>query len=360
MTQPTGAQKIENIDDFLAGARHFTHVAVFRSKLEYYHHYLVLDVGCDFVDILHYAAGKDAMQARAVAQVTIQRIPLDSDLLDFSSGIYFIKKQNYPSTDDEKRLVCERIFTRLGETEYSASSNNCESLVTWILTGEASSEQFEKGSAWKRMFGDFIGSGLDQVSKVFHRLSDIPTKLSSMSISFNNLFCFLLAALLNTLKRAKTVFTVGSRATAAGVSTGVTAFVATPVEAAFCAKEIHALYRKGLKSHINETNFIREVTKKIGGSASSVVTATYGELFGAFFGQLVCSIPVLGGLVGGFIGGVVGSFTGRALGTVVFGKLYDAVKSFLVFLKNSVTSYLDNAWDGFKKSMSKGVLLKNK
>ncbi|CAG2191377.1 unnamed protein product [Mytilus edulis] len=256
--QPAGAKKIANISEYIPSCnRQLTHVAVFR-KLGYYHHYLVLDVGDNFVDIVHYGAIK------ALPVIFPQRINFDSDLLDFSSGVFVIKKQNYPSTDEENYLAYERLRSRLGETEYSASSNNCESFVTWVLTGEAECEQFEQSSPGKRSLADCIDSGLGQGTKVIRGVikEDIETSLANVSISDSNVRCFLWASVLTAITGAKTVVKVGTSAIAAAASSNITVVVAAPIEIISCGKEIVNMYRKKQETHLSTKTFTRQVTKK--------------------------------------------------------------------------------------------------
>ncbi|VDI50601.1 Hypothetical predicted protein [Mytilus galloprovincialis] len=163
-----------------------------------------------------------------------------------------------------------RAFYRRGEAEYSLTSNNCESFVTWVLTGEAKCEQFEKSGAGKRILMDIIESGIDHRNKVI-------------------------------------------------------AAVVVPVEAAFCGIDIYKLNKQKKNGLISKKGFNRQVTKKVSGSASSVAVATGTGFLGAFIGQIVCPIPVVGGVIGGAVGGVVGSLAGRATGSAVSGKIFDAV-----------------------------------
>ncbi|XP_052080145.1 uncharacterized protein LOC127718211 [Mytilus californianus] len=351
MEKPTGAQKIENMYEYHTCVRNLTHVAVVRTrcKVKYFHHYLVLDVGFYSVDIIHYTPGNYAKKARSVARVTRQTIRFDetdSKLLDFSAGVFFITRQEYPSTGDEMEMAYLRASYRSGEAEYSLTSNNCESFVTWVLTGEAKCEQFEQSGAGKRILMDVIDSGIDHRNKVVKNgQSDLPTRLSAISLAnaFTNSGDALLdiavtrslikdlalpkstAAALAAKAGATTAAKVGPSAVAAGVSAGITAAVAVPVEAVFCGIDIHKLNKQKKNGLISEKGFKRQVTKKVSGSASSVAVATGTGFLGAFIGQIVCPIPVVGGVIGGTVGGVVGSLAGRATGSVVSGKIFDAV-----------------------------------
>ncbi|CAG2191376.1 unnamed protein product [Mytilus edulis] len=350
MEKPTGAQKIKNMYEYHNSVRNLTHVAVVRTrcKVKYFHHYLVLDVGFYSVDIIHYTPGSFAKKARAVARVTRQTIRFDetdSILLDFSAGVFFITRQEYPSTGDEMEMAYLRAFYRRGEAEYSLTSNNCESFVTWVLTGEAKCEQFEQSGAGKRILMDIIESGIDHRNKVKNGQSDLPTRLSAISLAnvitnsgdalidivvkqsiIKDLALSKSAATALAAKTgATTAAKVGPSAVAAGVSTGITAAVSVPVEAAFCGIDIYKLNKQKKNGLISEKDFNRQVTKKVSGSASSVAVATGTGFLGAFVGQIVCPIPVVGGVIGGAVGGVIGSLAGRATGSAVSGKIFDSV-----------------------------------
>ncbi|VDI50600.1 Hypothetical predicted protein [Mytilus galloprovincialis] len=330
MEKPTGAQKINNMYEYHNSVRNLTHVAVVRTrcKVKYFHHYLVLDVGFYSVDIIHYTPGNFAKKARAVARVTWQTIRFDetdSILLDFSAGVFFITRQEYPSTGDEMEMAYLRACYRNGEAEYSLTSNNCESFVTWVLTGEAKCEQFEHSGAGKRILMDIIESGIDHPNVITNSgdaLIDIAVKQSIIKdLALSKSAATALAAKAGATTAAK----VGPSAVAAGVSTGITAAVSVPVEAAFCGIDIYKLNKQKKNGLISEKDFNRQVTKKVSGSASSVAVATGTGFLGAFVGQIVCPIPVVGGVIGGAVGGVVGSLAGRATGSAVSGKIFDSV-----------------------------------
>lgn len=109
---------------------------------------------------------------------------VDSDLLDFSSGVYFISRPECPSNEDEMKFEYRRACYRLGETDYSATSNNCESLVTLILTGKATCAQFEQSNQKKRIAMDAIDGGIDHCKKaLLNGQSDLPARIIAIDIA---------------------------------------------------------------------------------------------------------------------------------------------------------------------------------
>lgn len=316
--------------EYHSSVQSLTHVAVLRPNcaVKYFHHYLVLSVSNNYVEIVHYAPGKDAVKDLSVARVTVQKLKFDdskSNLLDFSSGLFFITRQNYPSNDHEKKMAFMRAASRLGETEYSVSSNNCESFVTWVLTGEATCEQFEGSGTAERVLIDFIDGGFDQGKEIISGLSVLPNRLAFTQLS--HLITKSGDKLVDAAAKTgiKSASKVGPSAKVAGVATGITAAVAIPVEAAFCGFEIYKLYQQKERRQITKINFQRQFTKKVSGSASSVTVATGAGFLGTFVGQIVVPIPVLGGLIGGAVGGILGGLVGRTSGSAVSGKIFDAV-----------------------------------
>lgn len=64
-----------------------------------------------------------------------------------SKSLYVIEAPDYPKSDDEKKRAAERFEERFDESAYSLACNNCESLVSYILTGNPFSEQIRKAGA---------------------------------------------------------------------------------------------------------------------------------------------------------------------------------------------------------------------
>lgn len=144
--------------------------------------------------------------------------------------------------------------------------------------------------------------------------------------------------------RRKNSCKVESSAVAAAASSHITVVVAVPIEIIFCGKEIVDIYRKKQETHLSTKKFTRQVTKKIAGSATSVVTATGSELVGACIGQIVFPTPLLGGIIGGSIGGAVGSLSGRVAGAVVSGQIFDKVAHSLECTKNKIAECIPNVF----------------
>lgn len=64
-----------------------------------------------------------------------------------SKSLYVIEAPDYPKSDDEKKRAAERFEERFDESAYSLACNNCERLVSYILTGNPFSEQIRKAGA---------------------------------------------------------------------------------------------------------------------------------------------------------------------------------------------------------------------
>lgn len=226
----------------------------------------------------------------------------------------------------ENKMIFMRAESRIEETEYSVSSNNCESFVTWVLIGEANCEQFEQRSKRERITIDVIDGGLDHGKKVIKNGQfDLPTRVSATLlthlISNSGDKLFIAAARTGATSASK----VGPSAITAYVTRGFTAACAIPVETAFCGWEKCKLHTQKKQGSIRKKDFKRKVTRKVSGYDSSVTVAMGAGFLSTFIGHIVMPISVVGGLIGGGVGGIIGSIVGRASGSVISGKIFGAV-----------------------------------
>lgn len=87
-----------------------------------------------------------------------------------SKSLYVIEAPDYPKSDDEKKRAAERFEERFDESAYSLACNNCERLVSYILTGNPFSEQIRKAGAWKKLFVDgfdnYVSHGVRNLLKL--------------------------------------------------------------------------------------------------------------------------------------------------------------------------------------------------
>lgn len=345
MEAPIDGRQILDMNEFQANVKKFTHVAVFRNKMGgYWHHYLVLDLSKGGVSIIHYTGGKDARKAFCLVQVRIEDLQYrqkDTDLFDFDSGLYFIKRPNYPSTEHDEEIAYKRALSRRDEKNYSLSNNNCEHLVTWILTGQSICEQLK--NTGKSAKADVMESLLRKETAAAVFTSDMCTKGVVAGVHFVTKSGKALANIVKAAKDVakagtvmaeqtvdviKTTVTNGSRAGASAITSGITcgisAAIAAPIEFGFAAFSIYKLYQQKKEGHINSKQFYRETTKTITGSISSVGASTLGGFIGGFLGSFI--FPGVGTAVGSILGGVIGGLLGRICGSTAAGRAYDAIK----------------------------------
>lgn len=134
-----------------------------RSKLDYCHHVFIGNVYKDGCDIYHYKS-KISLSFISLFPAKITKIRLQyetyntcSEILEifnFNKGdtVEVVTRSDYPKPEEEeKRRECiKRAESRLGETQYTTSFNNCESYVNWIFSNDNSSKQASK--SWKNYF----------------------------------------------------------------------------------------------------------------------------------------------------------------------------------------------------------------
>lgn len=289
-----------------------------------YHHYLVIEVHSDSVLIIHNVGSKALFfTGRGFAKVQENKIkfvtkgdnpdesPQESEHLDFNAGVYLIERPGYPTTDDVKDQVIKKARSRVGETDYKLSSNNCEFFVTWAITGFGTCKQLEDAGQLSRSLADVVDSTACNYRSAFVK-TVVDKGVQSSIIGIEK-------AVTTNVLHESSKFMVKTAATATSrIATGAVAAVAVvPIEAATCAFGINSLHNKMKKGKIDKRTFKREVTKNVSGSAA----AAGAGIGGAVIGQVLIPIPIAGGIIGGVVGGLIG----RVYGSVVSGAVYDIV-----------------------------------
>lgn len=349
---PTHSRLVESIEDFFRCAESIGHFAI-KRPLGYFHHYIVIgwnDVKRKcieyYVCFSNMITGQGKVESRDISMTEVQ-------VTIKSKSLFVIEAPDYPKSEDEKRNALGRFWERLGEKAYALAYNNCEHLVSYILTGNPFSEQIRKAGAWKKFFVDtfdnFISHGkrnslkisgcllatvpvsffikaavttvVNEVNKSLvgsipppsNQAVDCATKnicrSASKQLRFNSS---------HILKSKRCTHVARNASKAALKKTAATTFLVTGlVEGAFAAYEINKLRKQRKHGHINKTDFQREVTKRVSGAAG----ATAGSVGAGLVGQAICPIPV----VGFAIGSAVGNVFGRWIASTVSGQIFDEV-----------------------------------
>lgn len=144
--------RITNIDEFQQNIRSCIELRIQRSKLGYYHHVFVGDVDTDGCDLYHYKSKSSlSFVSFPPAQITKVRLQYKThntcseilSIFNFNRGdtVEIVDRRDYPTTDQKRKECIKKAKSRLGETQYTASFNNCESYVNWIFSNDNSSEQ---------------------------------------------------------------------------------------------------------------------------------------------------------------------------------------------------------------------------
>lgn len=132
-----------------------SHIRVYRQRAvqclcwkfdySYNHHFIVTDVTDNKLTILHYAPKRisNIILLKGVAEIIQETVAVEDDeeTLDFESGVFLVTADNYPRTPSQKCEAVTRAKRRLGERQYSVFHNNCDSFVSWTLSGNSYSHQ---------------------------------------------------------------------------------------------------------------------------------------------------------------------------------------------------------------------------
>jgi hypothetical protein len=153
-------KRIEDISELAALVRcgdigPASHICVHRERAlsclcwkfdySYNHHFLVTDATDHKLTIIHYAPKRisNIILLKGVAEIIQETVDVENDeeTLDFESGVFLVTADNYPQTPTQKDEAVRRGKRRLGERQYSVFHNNCDSFVSWTLSGNSYSHQ---------------------------------------------------------------------------------------------------------------------------------------------------------------------------------------------------------------------------
>lgn len=348
---PTHSRLVTSLKEFFNLGENVAHFAIKRT-LEYFHHYVMigwknLKKKCleYYVCFTSRIKGIGEVAKRDISETEVEEAIK-------SKSLYVIEAPDYPKSDDEKKRAAERFEERFRESAYSLACNNCEHLVSYILTGKPFSEQIRKAGAWKKLFVDgfdnYVSHGVRNLLKLSEcLLATVPfhffikTAVSTVvneakkSISWYSSsvteqvvdrstkhVCISASKNLNVsstriLKSGRCTNAARGATKSALKKTAATTFLITGViEGAFAAHEISKLREQRNKNHIDQKDYKREVTKTVSGAAG----ATVGSVGAGLIGQAICPIP----FIGFALGSAAGNYFGRGLASAVSGQIFDA------------------------------------
>lgn len=207
--------------------------------------------------------------------------------------LYVIQTPDYPQTDEEMTRAKERFLERLGEQSYGLAYNNCEHLVSYILTETPKSEQIKEAGPWKMfavnvaqtIFVDFkqnawiVGSYL--LSRATFVLTENAIELTSIVWANPSL-----------LDYKKSNFPLSA-----------TVFILGALNGGFTAVKMRDLDDLKKNKHITEDDYERETKKAIYESIARSGTGLIGEVF-------YHPIPGLGYSVASTVGNIGGRLLG--------------------------------------------------
>lgn len=308
------------------------HLAVQRKK-KYWHHFIISDFGYEERKRIEYDLTSRNFFT-GPGQVVEDDLTSDEDMKEAirKKKLYIIEAPGYPKTKEEIKEVKIRWHEVLGDQDYDLGYHNCEHLVTYILTGKATSNQIQNASHCKMAIVDFISctvchgkrnilkgiAGLLESSiisipaiifktKIFEIMTTkaVAVNVSSMMISDfacqkGNIFAF-------------------SASHCSLICSGLATTIFTAlIEGCFAYSIIKDLKQKVKTGKIAKEDYDREKWKTVGEAISTTVCTVVGALLGQWF----IPIPILG-----YIGGaIVGNYFGRLIGVIIFGKVYDLLK----------------------------------
>lgn len=162
---------MESVDDFLviSSISGIAHFAEKRPAKGYFHHYLVY--GEAKGNIVEYS-GYSINLVMAGGRVLQRGLDMEQIKEAIKEGtLYWIDNPKYPKTRLEKSLARARMYERLGEERYIVTSNNCEHLVLYILTGFPISEQIRYATPFQLVIFDIIQSTVVDYKIEFLRIA---------------------------------------------------------------------------------------------------------------------------------------------------------------------------------------------
>lgn len=350
---PTHGRLVRSLEEFFKLGENIAHFAIKRT-FGYFHHYLIIgwkDLKKKCLE--YYVCFTTKIQGIGkVAKRDISKTEVENAIE--SKKLYVIEAPDYPKSDDEKKKAAERFEERKDESAYSLAWNNCEHLVSYILTGNPFSEQIRKAGAWKKLFVDafdnYVSHGIRSILKLSGcLLATVPvyffikTAVTTVTTVVNEArksvswysspvteqvidrstknICICASKKLNVsssriLKSGKCTNAARDATKSALKKTAATTLLITgAIEGVIAAIEIGKLREHRKQNHILQKDFRREVTKTVSGAAG----ATLGSVGAGLIGQAICPIP----FIGFAIGSAAGNYLGRGLASVASGQIFD-------------------------------------
>lgn len=184
--------RITNIAEFQQNIRSCIELRIPRSKLglTYYHHVFVGDVYTDGCDLYHYKSKKSlSFVSFPPAQITKVRLQYEThdtcseilSIFNFNRGdtVEIVNRRDYPTTDQKRKECIEKAKSRLGETQYTISFNNCESYVNWIFSNDNSSKQASE--SWLNYFVSLMLDELSLKKVITFLFDDVPVIVTNIN-----------------------------------------------------------------------------------------------------------------------------------------------------------------------------------
>ena len=326
---------MNSLEDFNNLGESIAHFAV-KRKLGYFHHYIVIaskdatkKVWEYFICFATWLKGGGEVKEQDIKEKDVKK--------DIEEGnLYVIEAPNYPKTDEEKDKAKQRFLERFGENAYALAYNNCEHLVSYILTGVPYSEQIKEAGEWIMCKVDAASIAINFTWHELKCLTTIPAKRyigAAVSCVKNKMENFTVAAVKNGCKKQVQVARAAAKklncnptnilknrqcvnvAKNASKDTFSTLVTAGTVEAVFSAYEIYCLIKQ------NKNGQIKDCTRAVANSVAGAVGATIGSAVGGAVAQALFPVPG----IGYFLGSAVGNFFGRVGASVLVGQIYDNI-----------------------------------
>ncbi|XP_048770771.2 uncharacterized protein LOC125676943 [Ostrea edulis] len=133
------------------------HCKVIRNG--YDHHFILLGHTWDSQSCqrIHFTGNyRTAVAIGGVGRVKRDQYSSDDIKADIGKGLSLIEKDDYPREVEDMAIAWSRWLKREGEKRYYVTFNNCEHLVSYILTGIAHSEQWTLATLTQRLKGDVL------------------------------------------------------------------------------------------------------------------------------------------------------------------------------------------------------------
>lgn len=149
---------ILSISQFKQNIRRCRELKIPRTPFKYDHHVFVGNIDDAGCDLYHYTSKSSlSLKCSSAGKITTERLHYQNyiddpkskirNIFDFSKNeeVFIVNRDDYPDNEEEENKCISRANSRLGETKYSATFNNCECYVNWIFTNNNTSKQTKAG-----------------------------------------------------------------------------------------------------------------------------------------------------------------------------------------------------------------------